>query len=152
MEIENVETESEEQVEMFDYDTETKSLSISGLGKPNTNYVIYVYSDPIIFSVRTDDNGIWSIELKEDIKPGNHEVFMAEADDEDSLLEDPKLISKVSITDVSSVIDIDDGQVKNQNDIYYVIFGVVGVLILLVVSFFSYKNIKRKKEASKVSL
>lgn len=154
IEIESNDEESDKKIEFFNYNAQSKSFSLSGSGKPNTNYIVYVYSDPIIVSVRTDENGIWDVEVEEDIKAGNHEIFMAEADENGYLLEDPKLISKVEIIETGSPSDsvTEEASEDRVQDNRYIYYLVVAVIVVLVATFLVYKYLiknKQEKEGSK---
>jgi hypothetical protein len=54
--------------------------AFSGTGLPNSYLTLYIYSDPIIVTVRTDANGNWSYELDRDLEEGSHEVYVAVTD------------------------------------------------------------------------
>ncbi|MFZ1626616.1 MAG: Ig-like domain-containing protein [Candidatus Moraniibacteriota bacterium] len=55
-------------------------LRFSGTGLPNSFVTIYVYSDPIILTVKTDSEGNWSYELDKTVEEGEHEVYVAVTD------------------------------------------------------------------------
>lgn len=52
----------------------------SGKGLPNTLVTLYIYSDPIIVVVKTDENGNWSYDLDTNLEDGHHEVYAAVTD------------------------------------------------------------------------
>jgi hypothetical protein len=66
-------------VELIESDG-TKKLRISGKGPPNTYVTVYVYSDPIILTVKTDKDGNWSYVLDQNVGDGEHEVYVAVTD------------------------------------------------------------------------
>lgn len=52
----------------------------SGKGLPNALVTLYIYSDPIIVVVKTDENGNWSYDLDTNLEDGHHEVYAAVTD------------------------------------------------------------------------
>lgn len=54
-----------------------KISKLSGKGLPNTYVNIYIYSDPIVMSVKTDKDGNWSYVIDRPLELGNHEVYVA---------------------------------------------------------------------------
>ncbi len=59
---------------------EISKLEIEGVGPPNTTLLIYIFSDPILISVTTDDNGNWRYVLEEELPDGTHEIYVASVD------------------------------------------------------------------------
>jgi hypothetical protein len=59
---------------------DVKKVVISGKGPPNSIVFLYIYSTPIIVSVRTDSDGNWSYVLEKEIEDGNHEIYVASVD------------------------------------------------------------------------
>jgi hypothetical protein len=57
-----------------------KKLKINGKGPPNTYVTVYIYSDPIVLTIKTDNDGNWSYVLDQDIGDGQHEVYVAVTD------------------------------------------------------------------------
>jgi hypothetical protein len=51
-----------------------RGLEISGRGLPNSELILFIFSEPVIVSVRTDGQGRWSYVL-EDPRDGKHEIF-----------------------------------------------------------------------------
>ena len=64
-------------VEMIKTSAGVKNLKITGKGLPNSYVTIYVYSDPIVLTVKTDADGNWSYTLDKPMEDGNHEVYVA---------------------------------------------------------------------------
>lgn len=53
---------------------------LSGTALPNTFVTVYIYSDPIIVTVKTDTEGNWVYDLEKDLEDGQHEVYVAVTD------------------------------------------------------------------------
>lgn len=59
----------------------TKSvIRLSGKGAPNRLITLYIYSDPIIVTVKTDAEGNWVYDLDKELPDGDHEVYVAVTD------------------------------------------------------------------------
>jgi hypothetical protein len=54
-----------------------KNLIITGRAMPNSFVTIYIYSTPIIVTVKTDVNGEWQYTLNKELENGKHEVYTA---------------------------------------------------------------------------
>jgi hypothetical protein len=81
---------------------------ISGKGTPNAFLTLYVYSDPIVVTVKTDADGNWSYELDRDLEDGNHEVYVAVTDATGRISSQSKPIPFVKTAQAISVIPISD--------------------------------------------
>lgn len=57
-----------------------KLLRFTGTGLPNSFVTIYVYSNPMILTVKTDNDGNWTYELDKEMEDGSHEVYVAITD------------------------------------------------------------------------
>ena len=52
----------------------------SGKALPNAFVTLYIYSDPVVVVVKTDDDGNWSYDLDSSLGNGNHQVYVAVTD------------------------------------------------------------------------
>ena len=59
---------------------EPRKVIISGFGPPDTLLVLYIFSTPIIVTVKTDSSGMWSYTLDKELEDGSHEVYVASVD------------------------------------------------------------------------
>jgi hypothetical protein len=55
-------------------------LVFEGIALPNSFITLYIFSTPIIVTVKTDENGLWSYELKEELENGEHKIYVANVD------------------------------------------------------------------------
>ncbi len=55
----------------------TNTLTISGTTKPLTFVTLFIYSNPIIVTVRTDERGHYEYALDEQLQDGSHELYVA---------------------------------------------------------------------------
>jgi hypothetical protein len=52
----------------------------SGTGLPNSFVTLYIYSTPIVVTVKTDENGSWSYVFDKELENGQHEVYVGITD------------------------------------------------------------------------
>lgn len=57
--------------------TSTQVLSFSGRGLPNSFVTLYIFSTPIVVTVKADDEGIWHYSLDVELEDGEHELYVA---------------------------------------------------------------------------
>ncbi|MCX6764209.1 MAG: Ig-like domain-containing protein [Candidatus Nealsonbacteria bacterium] len=67
-------------VEMVQLEEGTTGLKISGKALPDIYITIFIYSDPIILTIKTDSDGNWSYILDKPLENGKHEVYVAVTD------------------------------------------------------------------------
>ena len=61
--------------------TQTASkISFRGKTLPNSFATLYIYSLPIVVTVKTDSEGNWNYTLDKDLEDGNHQVYVAVTD------------------------------------------------------------------------
>ncbi len=52
-----------------------EALKITGKGQPNSQVLVYVFSEPLVITTNTDAQGNWSYTLEDPLAPGKHEVY-----------------------------------------------------------------------------
>ncbi|MGB4076788.1 MAG: Ig-like domain-containing protein [Minisyncoccia bacterium] len=57
--------------------TEEKNVTLSGHALPNSFITVFIYSTPVIVTVKTDADGVWSYTLDKEIEDGTHTVYTA---------------------------------------------------------------------------
>lgn len=50
-------------------------LKITGKTTPNSTVVLYVYSDPLVITTKSDGDGNWQYTIEDPLEPGKHEVY-----------------------------------------------------------------------------
>jgi len=55
-------------------------LALSGRAPANSFVTLYIYSDPIVVTIKADASGAWTYTLEKDLPDGSHEVFTAITD------------------------------------------------------------------------
>lgn len=61
-------------------------ISIKGKSIPNAFITLYIYSDPIVVTVKTDKDGNWNYTLDKELKNGDHEIYVAITDNNGSII------------------------------------------------------------------
>ncbi|HLA26000.1 MAG TPA: Ig-like domain-containing protein [Patescibacteria group bacterium] len=63
-------------------ETVENTIILTGKGPANTILTLFIYSvDPIVITVKTDDDGNWQYELDKTLEDGEHEVYVTVTDD-----------------------------------------------------------------------
>lgn len=57
--------------------TSDKQVTFKGRALPNSFVTIYIYSNPVIVTVKTDASGEWQYTLDKDLEDGQHTVYTA---------------------------------------------------------------------------
>jgi len=142
-------------VEMIQSENGTKKLKISGKGIPNSFVTIYLYSDPIILTVKTNDDGTWSYEVDKDIENGEHQIYVAVTDNTGKITAKSEPLMFVKTAEAATIISPAEASaselaspVENQTkkDIFVLLALVVGGLALALASIGLYKHNAFKKE------
>jgi hypothetical protein len=121
---------------------------LEGSGPANSVIYVYVYSEPIVVSVKTDTNGKWSYVLQKALDDGQHNVYVAAKEPNEELVRSEvipfTLVRTAQAADNSEDIEI----VTNQsNDTYstFIMYGLIliGVGVLSVIILFKYSFNKK---------
>lgn len=63
-------------------DGNKQALQLSGEAEPDSNLLIYVFSEPLVLTTQSDSDGRWTYTLEDPLEPGDHEAYvLVEADD-----------------------------------------------------------------------
>ena len=133
-----------EKVERVRKEDGTAVTKFSGKGVPNSVLTLYVYSDPIVVTVKTDADGNWSYELDRDIEDGRHEVYIAVTDATGRISSQSSPIPFVKTAEAVSVgaaSDLDREVRGNQSPIEragteFIFVGIVLTIMFLLAAFY----------------
>ena len=81
-----------------------QKLRLEGKGLPNSFVTIYIYSDPIVLTVKTDSEGNWTYELDKNLEDGNHEAYVAVTDNTGKITAKSEPIAFVKTAQAVTVI------------------------------------------------
>lgn len=153
------------QVELVSSESGKKNLRISGKGIPNSFVTLYIYSDPIILTVKTDQEGNWSYEIDKEIEDGEHQVYVAVTDNTGKITakSEPLFFTKtaeaVSVVSPSesnskpvSVEPISSTKNQAKNSLAFLLALIIGSLALVLASLGLYKHHQDKKEKENLKI
>lgn len=66
--------------------TEEKKVALTGRALPNSFVTLYIYSTPVVVTVKTDANGSWKYTLNKELEDGSHTVSVATVDNSGKIL------------------------------------------------------------------
>ena len=132
--------------------SEQEGIKIQGKALPNSFVTLYIYSNPIVLTVKTDDEGNWSYIFDKEIEDGEHEVYVAVTDNLGKITKKSNPIAFVKTAqavEVVSDVSASEREVKNpserrlvQDIVFFLIFSLSGIGLALVGI---YEVIKRRK-------
>lgn len=92
-----------EKVELVDLES-GKGLKLEGEALPNTYITIYVYSDPIVLTVKTDADGNWSYILDKGVEDGEHQVYVAVTDNTGKITAKSEPVAFVKTAQAANIV------------------------------------------------
>ncbi len=81
-----------------------KVARFSGKALPNIFVTLYIFSDPIVVTVKTDAAGNWSYDLDKEIPDGNHEVYVAVTDNVGKITSQSQALPFVKTADAIDIV------------------------------------------------
>lgn len=66
--------------------TPTEKISISGRALPNSFVTLYIFSNPIVVTIKTDQDGLWKYTLDTTLENGQHELYAASVNDSGKII------------------------------------------------------------------
>ena len=104
-------------VEKIELLKDEKKIAIEGLALPNTYIAVYIFSTPIIVTVKTDNEGKWRYELDKELENGEHQIYIATTDNSGKIIarSNPILFTKTAEAATIGITGTLDHQLSNQN-------------------------------------
>lgn len=68
------------------------AIRLEGKALPNSFITLYIYSTPLVATVKTDSDGSWTYVLEKELSDGEHEVYIAMTDGNGKILASSKPI------------------------------------------------------------
>lgn len=138
-----------------DADTTHKTAKalISGKGLPNSFVTIYVFSTPVVSTVRTDAQGTWSYIFDKEIEEGTHDVYVGITDNQGRIVAKSKPLSFVKEAEAFSnvqaeptVVPVTSTETFNATESIILLLGSVLVVMLgLILIILGIQIAKRRK-------
>jgi hypothetical protein len=84
-----------------------KVIEFQGKAKPDTYITLYIYSMPIVVTVKTDSQGNWKYNLNQELDDGVHRVYVAQIDNTGNVVakSDPIFFTKAAASAQIAVSD-----------------------------------------------
>ncbi len=93
---------------------EKKSLRFEGRALPNSFITLYIYSTPIIVTIKTDKNGDWNYELDKELEDGEHKMYVATVNNSGKIIARSDAVSFTKTAEAASIgivgLDIEAAQ------------------------------------------
>lgn len=128
-----------------------KKIEFSGKALPNSFATLYIYSIPILVTVKTDNEGYWSYTLDKELEDGKHHVYVGITDVKGNVVvkSSPipfiKVAKAVTLEDIAPVIQPDETP-SFVGNIYF--YGSIAVILILLILLIIFIGIKRSRESS----
>lgn len=130
---------------------EDKRLVLSGKGPKNTIVDIYIYSDPIVVTTQTDENGDFIYKMSEPLNSGSHIAYAVYKQNDGTNVRSAVYNFEVAAADTSANNLLNEEQASKAPNrfVYYVIAFVVAALGLSLIGvYFAFRTFRTKKTTS----
>jgi hypothetical protein len=96
---------------------EENKIVFEGSALPNTYITLYIFSTPIIVTVKTDAKGKWNYELKQELENGEHQIYVASVESSGKIIarSNPILFTKSAEAATIGIAGSIDNSVSTQN-------------------------------------
>ena len=81
---------------------------ISGVALPNSYVTLYVFSNPVVVTMRTDSDGNWSYQFDKEIEDGEHEVYVGVTDNAGRVMAKSEPVRFVKTAEAFTPVDASD--------------------------------------------
>lgn len=129
--------------------TDDKKLSLVGKALPNSFVTLYVYSTPVIVTVKTDADGTWKYTLNKELADGSHTVSVATVDTSGKILAKSTPIPFTKTAQAATLDGVDfgaeseDPSLFSSRSLYMLLFVCFGIIFLTL----GIMGLNTKKEA-----
>ena len=124
----------------------TKAIALKGVALPNSFITIYIYSTPIMVTVKTDKNGEWNYTLDKELENGNHTVYTATVNNTGNIVAKSTPFTFVKTAEAVTLQDIAPIQVAQAstvekpgflqtNNIFIIVIAglmMIGIILILI--------------------
>tara|TARA_B100000745_G_scaffold295009_1_gene238663 strand:- start:526 stop:2247 length:1722 start_codon:yes stop_codon:yes gene_type:complete len=107
-------------------------IQFKGRGLPNSIITLYIYSSPIVVNVETDENGLWTYTLDQELEDGTHNVYVAVVDTTGKIVAKSEAVPFVKQAAAAS-LDLDAfSNVTAEAKPSLISSGIVGTILLIL--------------------
>jgi len=131
-------------------------ILINGKALPSSFITLYIYSDPIVVTVKTDVDGNWSYTLDKELKDGNHEIYATVTDNTGKITAKSKAFSFIKTAQAISVTGQTDSDLEKtlspmeQEKVGSIVFVSVISIFSMIIALFSIVLLFRKNKNNKL--
>lgn len=134
--------------------TQEKALVIKGTALPNSFITLYIYSTPVIVTVKTDSNGEWQYTLDKELDDGKHTVYTATVNNTGKILAKSQAFPFVKTAEAATLESMLPLQTATNsfkpgimNSKYiYVVFSSLFVVLFIVIIIVGLGSIKSNRQ------
>lgn len=122
-------------------------VTLSGKGPPDMTITVYIYSDPIVVTTKTDENGDWVYEMEKPLDEGSHVAYALIKSESGSYVRSSVINFDVLAAESEPIpqalLDEDEATQIQKKFIYYSIAGVL-VVALISTAIYYYLHMRRQ--------
>lgn len=93
----------------------SEALRMTGTALPNSFVTLYIFSNPIVVTVKTDERGGWVYELEKSLEEGEHEVYVAVTDNTGAVTSSSEPLRFIKTAQAVTVIPQTQARLVPQN-------------------------------------
>lgn len=124
-----------------------KRINLKGKALPNSYTTLYVYSTPVIVTIKSDGRGDWSYTLDRELEDGNHNVYVATVNNSGRLIARSSAIPFTQTAEAAAIGTFGIGETSvSQNSFVQENFVLIILAILLSAIVITLILTGRKKE------
>ncbi|MES2436976.1 MAG: hypothetical protein V4519_03100 [Patescibacteria group bacterium] len=119
--------------------TDSKSIVVEGTALPNSTLTLFIYSNPIIASVKANAQGLWKYIVTDPLEDGNHTLYIASVNGEGTIVSksEPTSFSKTPKSIVLETVGLTQDVLearkdKLQKNIIPLLVGVLAIAGLFI--------------------
>jgi len=94
--------------EVSEQDSAPRKALISGQGLPYSFVNLYIFSTPIVVTVKTDAEGKWNYVLDKELEEGNHEIYVGITDNTGSIVAKSNPLSFIKTAEAFEILERDE--------------------------------------------
>lgn len=130
---------------------ENKNLAFEGVALPNSYVTLYIFSTPIVVTVKTDNNGNWNYELEQELENGEHQMYVATVNNTGKIIarSNPIAFTKTAEAASIGIVGI-DVETSNAGDFFRDNFILVSLAILILVVILAVMFLGRRKDVKEI--
>ncbi|MEI6478917.1 MAG: Ig-like domain-containing protein [bacterium] len=128
-------------------DQNTKALTVKGTSLPNSYVTLYIYSTPIVVTVKANALGEWTYTLDQELNNGDHKMYVASVDTAGKILARSDLFPFVKTASAATLGQPIETPVNNS--IRNIVVISISIFVILLVLMISFIGIEKKNKTEK---